>query len=136
MPDDDHIPAPHDPYRIRTLEQLFSLFDGGGFISEVLDKHRDLQKELVDFRGEHGTKNCGGSMTLRIDYAMGKSGDVQMGAKAEFKGPKKPPATATAFVGDDGEITLFSPLLARMQRPVRDVSGSNYDPETGEIRDL
>lgn len=126
-------PERHDPYRIRTMDQLLALFDGGAFIAETLDKHRQLQRELLDFRDEHGTKGCEGSMTIKITYALGKSGDVQMGASATFKGPKTPPSVAAAFIDDSGEITLYSPLLARMQQPVRDVH--DFDPETGETRD-
>ncbi len=71
-------------------------------------------------------------MTLQVNYALGKSGDVAMGATVTFKAPKKPPSSAAAFIGDDGELTLFSPFMARMHKPVRDVS-EPYDPETGEI---
>lgn len=122
---------PHDPFRIRGIEQLLTLFDGGGFLETIMEKHADLLIELRQHLEEHGTKGCEGSMILRIDYAPGKSGDVAMGARAEFKGPKKPAASAAAYVDEDGRLTLFSPLMARMQKPVRDV---NYDPDTGEIR--
>lgn len=131
----DHPPSLHDPYRIRSLEQLFQLFDAGQFVADVLDKHRQLQIDLIAYRDQHGSKGASGTMTLTVAYAMGKSGDVQMAAKAEFKSPKKPPASASAYIGEDGEMTLFSPLLRRMQHPVRD-AGVNYDPTTGEIRNI
>ncbi|MGJ8529664.1 hypothetical protein [Maritalea sp.] len=123
----------HDPYKMRSLEQILSLFDGGEFLGDLLAGHRQLQHDLLDHRAEHGAKDCKGTMTIKVDYALGKSGDVAMGARVEFKSPKKPPANAAAYINDDGELTLYSPLLTRMQQPVRDVP--NHDPETGEIRD-
>lgn len=126
-------PDPHDPYKMRSLEQILSLFDGGDFLAEVLRGHRDLQLDLLEHKEQHGTKGCQGAMTIQVSYALGKQGDVAMGATVSFKAPKKPPSSAAAFINEDGELTLYSPLMARMQAPVRDVS--NYDPETGEIRD-
>lgn len=127
------VPEPHDPYKLRTLEQILALFDGGGFLAEVLAGHKNLQLDLLEHQAEHGTKGCEGSMTLKIDYALGKSGDVAMGANVTFKPPKKPPSSAAAFINDDGELTLYSPFMARMHQPVRDVP--DHDPVTGEVRD-
>ncbi len=126
-------PAPHDPYKMRTLEQILALFDGGDFLEEVMDGHKKLQIDLLEHKAEHGTKGCGGSMTLQVSYALGKSGDVAMGATVTFKAPKKPPSSAAAFINDNGELTLYSPFMSRMHQPVRDVS--DYDPDTGEVRD-
>lgn len=125
---------PHDPYKMRTLEQILALFDAGDFLAEVLEGHKTLQLDLLDHKAEHGTKGCNGSMTLQVNYALGKSGDVAMGATVTFKAPKKPPASAAAFINDNGELTLYSPFMARMHQPVRDVE--NFDPETGEVRDV
>ncbi|MCZ4351569.1 hypothetical protein O4H61_03485 [Roseovarius aestuarii] len=126
--------APHDPYKMRTLEQIFALFDGGDFLAEVMEGHKQLQLDLLEHKAEHGTKGCAGTMTLQISYALGKSGDVGMGATASFKPPKKPPSSAAAFINDNGELTLYSPFMARMHQPVRDAT--DYDPETGEVRDV
>jgi len=123
----------HDPYKMRTLEQILALFDGGDFLAEVLSGHRQLQLDLLEHKAENGTKGCNGSMTLQVSYALGKSGDVAMGATVSFKPPKKPPSSAAAYINDDGELTLYSPFMARMHQPVRDVA--DFDPETGEIRD-
>jgi hypothetical protein len=129
----DDSPDPHDPYRIRSIEQLLALFDGGAFLEDLNEKQAVLLTDLRAHLEDHGTKGCEGEMVLRIKYAPGKSGDVAMGAAVEFKGPKKPAASAAAYVAEDedGKMTLFSPMLKRMQQPVRDV---NYDPVTGEIR--
>lgn len=124
---------PDDPYRLRSLEQILALFDGGDFLAEVLDGHKTLQLDLLEHKEEHGTKGCQGSMTIQVNYALGKSGDVAMGANVSFKAPKKPPSSAAAFINDDGELTLMSPFLTRMHQPVRDIS--DHDPETGEVRD-
>lgn len=124
---------PVDPYKLRTLEQIMALFDGGDFLSKVLQDHRQLQLDLLDHQAEHGTKGCQGSMTLQINYALGKSGDVAMGAVATFKAPKKPASSAAAFINENGELTLYSPFMARMHQPIRDVT--DHDPETGEVRD-
>ncbi|PCJ75551.1 MAG: hypothetical protein COA53_06555 [Rhodobacteraceae bacterium] len=123
---------PHDPYKMRTLEQILALFDGGDFLAEVLSGHKQLQLDLLDHKAEHGTKGCQGTMTLQVSYALGKSGDVAMGATVTFKPPKKPPSSAAAYINDAGELTLYSPFMARMHQPVRDAA---FDPETGEIRD-
>lgn len=128
-------PQPHDPYRLRTLEQILSLFDGGDFLAELLDGHRKLQMDLLEHKETHGTKGCVGSMTIQVQYELGKSGDVAMGATCTFKAPKQPPSSAAAFINDDGELTLYSPFMARMHQPVRDVT-SDYDPDTGEVRDV
>ena len=127
------VPEPHDPYKMRTIEQILALFDGGNFLAEVLDGHRRLQLDLLEHKDEHGTKSCEGTMTLKLSYALGKSGDVAMGATVTFKPPKKPPSSAVAFINDQGDLTLFSPLMARMQTPVRDAT--LHDTYTGEIRD-
>lgn len=126
---------PHDPYKMRSLEQILALFDGGEFLKEVMEGHRQLQIDLLTHKEEHGTKGCQGSMTIQISYALGKSGDVAMGATSTFKPPKKPPSSAAAFINDKGELTLYSPFMARMHAPVKDASDYDYDPETGEIRD-
>lgn len=122
-----------DPYRMRTLEQILTLFDRGQFLQEVMEGHRDLQKALLDHKAEHGPKGCKGSMTITVNYALGKSGDVSMGASVKFTTPNKPPASAAAFINDDGELTLYSPMLAQMHGAPRDVT--SYDPDTGEIID-
>lgn len=124
---------PHDPYKMHTIEQILQLFDGGDFLKEVLAGHRELQTDLLDHRAEHGGKTKG-SMTLKLGYELGKQGDVAMSATVEFKAPAKPPSSAAAFINDNGELTLYSPLLRRMHEPVRDAT--NYDSETGEIRDV
>ena len=133
-PPEAQVPEQHDPYKLRSLEQILNLFDGGEFLTEVLDRHEKLQIELLEHAAEHGSKGCDGTMTIKISYALGKSGDVAMAAKAEFKGPKKPASTASAYINDKGELTLYSPFLARMHQPVRDVTP--HDPETGEVRDV
>lgn len=127
-------PEPHDPYKMRSLEQILTLFDGGTFLSDVMKRHQDLMQDLMDHLEEHGPKGCSGSMTISLDYAVGSAGDVGMGAKVEFKPPKKPKSSAAAFINDAGELTLYSPMMARMHQPVRDVP--DHDPETGEVRDL
>lgn len=124
---------PHDPYKMRSLEQILALFDNGDFLAKVMEGHKDLQLDLINHREEHGTKGCSGSMTIQVSYALGKSGDVNMGATVAFKSPKKPPASAAAYINEKGELTLYSPMLAQMHGGVRDVT--DYDPETGEIRD-
>ena len=129
------VPEPHDPYRLRTLEQILSLFDGGDFLVDLLESHRKLQQDLLDHKETHGPKGCKGSMTITIQYELGKSGDVAMGATSAFKGPKRPESSAAAFINDAGELTLYSPFMARMHQPVRDICDS-YDPDTGEIRDV
>lgn len=124
----------HDPFAIRTIEHLFSLFDGGDFLAEVLDGHRKLQIDMLEHKELHGTKGCKGSMTITINYALGKQGDVDMGATCNFSPPKAPPASASAFIDEKGQMTLYSPMMKQMHSGIRDVTP--HDPETGEVRDV
>lgn len=124
---------PHDPFKMRTIEQILTLFNNGEFLTEVMTGHQKLMGDLLDHNSEHGPKGCQGVMTLQLSYAVGNQGDVGMGATVTFKAPRKPPSSAAAFIDGDGNLTLYSPMMARMQRPVRDPN--SYDPMTGEIRD-
>lgn len=124
----------HDPYKMRSLEQILALFDGGEFLTEIMDGHKKLQIDLLEHNDLHGSKKCQGSMTIKVDYALGKSGDVSMGAAVSFKSPQKPASSAAAYLNDQGELTLYSPFMARMHQPIRDVS--DHDHETGEVRDI
>lgn len=125
---------PHDPFKMRTIEQILTLFDGGDFLTEVMTGHQGLMQDLLEHADLHGTKGCNGTMNIQLSYAVGNSGDVGMGATVTFKAPKKPPSSASAYINTKGELTLYSPMMARMHRPVRDVS--DHDPETGEVRDV
>lgn len=124
---------PHDPYKMRTLEQILMLFDGGDFMAEIMDGHTKLMGDLLEHNAEHGPKGCEGEMTIKLKYAVGNAGDVGMGATVKFVPPKKPPSSAGAYINDVGELTLYSPMMKRMHQPVRDAE--TFDPETGEIRD-
>lgn len=126
-------PEPVDPYKMRTLEQILLLFDGGDFLAETMTDHQKLMQDLLDHNAEHGAKGCSGTMTIQLSYAVGNAGDVGMGATVTFKAPKKPASSAGAYINDAGELTLYSPMMKRMHQPIRDVS--DHDPETGEIRD-
>ncbi|TFL16404.1 hypothetical protein [Jannaschia formosa] len=133
MPDD--APRPRDPYAIRTLEQLLTLFDGGDFAEQTLRKHRELMIDLREHLDRHGTKGCQGEVAITVRFALGNNGDVSMAAETKIKPPKTPPATAASYVDEDGGLTLFSPLMRKMQPGPRDVTDA-YDPETGEVRDV
>lgn len=113
---------------IRSLDQLVTLLDGGNFLSEIMENTAKLQRELLDFREEHGGKPKG-EMKLVLKYELAKSGDVVIQGEVEFKRPKSPPAAGVAYVDDDGNLTLHSPLMAKMRGGVRDA----FDPDTGEI---
>lgn len=126
-------PVPHDPYLIRGIEHLFTLFDGGDFLAQLMTGHQTLMQDLSEHNAEHGSKGCQGDMTIKVSYAVGNAGDVGMGARVTFTPPKKPSSSAAAYINEAGELTLYSPMMARMHRPVRDATP--HDPETGEVRD-
>ncbi len=126
--------AEHDPFSIRSIEQLFTLFDGGHFLATFMADHRDLLVQMQDHNEEYGHKGAKGSFSLSVSYELGGSGDMAMKISADFKGPKKPASQAAAYVDDQGQLTLYSPLMKRMQGGVRDATP--YDPETGEVRDV
>lgn len=125
---------PHDPYKMNTIEQILTLFDGGEFLTELMTGHKQLMNDLRSHIDEHGPKGCSGSMALQLGYTVGNAGDVGMTATVKFNPPKKPGSSAAAFINDAGELTLYSPMMRRMAEPVRDVT--DYDPETGEVRDV
>lgn len=125
--------ANYDPYAINSIEQLLTLFDGGEFLARLMADNRELMVEMLDHKADFGKKSAKGSFTLKVEYEVGSAGDLGMGASVEFKGPKKPPSSATAFVGEDGRLTLYSPLMKQMHGGVRDATP--HDPETGEVRD-
>lgn len=124
----------HDPYTIRTIEQLLSLFDNGEFLTTFLEDHRDLLNQMQDHNDQFGHKGAKGSFSISVAYELGGAGDLVMNAQADFKGPKKPSSKAAAYVDGQGEMTLFSPMMRRMHSGVRDVTP--HDPETGEVRDV
>ncbi|WP_306131088.1 hypothetical protein [Roseovarius sp. MMSF_3350] len=124
----------HDPFAIHSIEQLFTLFDGGEFLISFMAQHRELMQKMQDHNEEFGHKGAKGSISLNLNYELGGAGDLGMSAKADFNGPKKPASRAAAYVDGQGQLTLYSPLMKRMQGGVRDVS--EYDPKTGEIKDV
>ncbi|MFC4668366.1 hypothetical protein ACFO5X_07365 [Seohaeicola nanhaiensis] len=101
------------PFEIRSLDQLVALLDGGNFLTEVMTANASLQTTLLDFRADHGGKPKG-SLTLKLSYQLNKSGDVTISGEYEVKRPKVPPAAGVAYVGEDGQLTLHSPMLTRM----------------------
>lgn len=127
---------PHDQFKMRTLEQILLLFNDGNFLAEVMDGHQKLMHGLLDHNAQYGPKGCKGTMSIQLSYAVGKSGDVGMGANATFTPPKAPPSSAAAYINDAGELTLYSPMMAKMHAPIRDVEDIDHDPETGEVRDV
>lgn len=123
-----------DPYAIHNIEQLFTLFNGGEFLAQLMSDHRDLMQKLQDHSEEFGNKGAKGSFCINVNYELGASGDLGMKATVEFKHPKKPAIAAAAYVDHNGQLTLYSPMMKRMQGGVRDITP--HDPETGEVRDV
>ncbi|WP_416368602.1 hypothetical protein [Tritonibacter mobilis] len=124
----------HDPFSIRSVEQLFSLFDGGEFLASFMSDHRDLLVDMQDHNDQYGHKGAKGSFSISVAYELGGAGDLGMKISADFKGPKKPASNAAAYVDGQGQMTLYSPMMKRMHGGVRDVTP--HDPETGEVRDV
>lgn len=125
---------PHDPYAIRSIEQLLMLFDGGHFLESLMDQHRELVQQMQDHSEEFGHKGAKGSFSISVAYDLGGAGDLGMKAECSFKGPKKPASHAAAYADPQGKLTLYSPMMKRMHGGVRDVTP--HDPETGEIKDV
>ncbi len=109
-------------FEIRSLDQLMAILDGGNFHTELMEGHSDLMAALVDHQAEFGGKPKG-EMTLKITYQRQKSGDLQIIGEVKFTKPKSPPAMGAAFIGDDLQLTLESPMLSKMRGGVRDTSG-------------
>lgn len=49
-------PDPHDPFKMRTLEQILTLFDGGSFLAEVMKGHTGLMQDLLDHNADTGPR--------------------------------------------------------------------------------
>ncbi len=126
---------PTDPYAIRSLERLLSLFNGGEFISDTMEKHDELLDAMQDHFDRYGPEKCTGVMTIKVSYAYAGQSGVTMSADATFTPPKKPAAKAAAHLDESGQLTLMSDGMRRMRQPIRDVD-LGYDPETGEVRDV
>lgn len=122
----------HDPYAIRTVEQLLSLPDNGDFLARILDESRNLRLDLVNFYERYGSKGCEGGITIKLKFAVGGTGDTGIAATLDISPPKPPAAKAAAYTDEDGNLTLHSPMMAKMHRPVREV----VDRESGEVRDI
>lgn len=123
----------HDPYAIRSIEQLMTLPDGGEFLLQFLEDHKELMAQLHEHMSEYGSK-AKGSFQINFTYELGTGSDLGIEAKASFTPPKKPSSKGAAFVGQQGEMTLYSPMMKRMYSGIRDVTP--HDPETGEVRDI
>lgn len=124
---------PHDPYKLRTLEQITAVMDRGAFPDTIQERLVALLDDLANHRDVHPGIAAKGSLTLTLNFEVKTNGDTVLSGACNINRPKAPPATGAAFLGDSGELSLGSPMMRRMDQPVRDVT--NYDPETGEIRD-
>ncbi|WP_306155423.1 hypothetical protein [Roseovarius sp. MMSF_3281] len=113
-----------DPFKITSMDQLLAILDGGNFHTEVMDGMRDALAALVDHQAEFGGKPKA-EMTMKINFQRQKSGDLQILGECTFKKPKAPAASGAAFIGDDLNLTLESPMLAKMRSPVRDTTESD-----------
>lgn len=124
----------HDRYALRGIEQMFALYDGGDFLREFLEKHEEMLVHMANHREDHGGV-VKGSFTIKVGYELGKHGEIGMTAQSEFNNPKKPKSTAAAYVDDNGQLTMFSPLMARMQAGPEPVRETPHNPITGEVID-
>ncbi|WP_407496797.1 hypothetical protein [Pseudooceanicola sp. MF1-13] len=122
---------PHDPYSIHDIQQLFTLFNGGEFLSAFMRDHKKMLTDMQDHMEEYSHKNAKGGFTISVSYELNRVGDLTMTANADFKAPKKPSSSAGAYVDADGQMSLMSPMMKRMHGGVRDVTP--HDPETGEV---
>ena len=103
-------PERHDPYKMRSLEQILTLFDGGAFLTDLMERHQGLMQELMDHLEEHGPKGCQGSMQITIEYAGGSSVDLtnfSTAAAALLPMPMEPvrPRIITAPIRAHGRVT-------------------------------
>ena len=124
----------NDQFAIRSVEQLFTLFDGGTFLAQFVADHEELLRQMQDYNAEFGSRGAKGSFMNSITYEMTSAGDLAMRATADFKGPKRPASQAAAYVDGNGQLTLYSPLMRRMHGGIRDVNV--YDPDTGVVREI
>lgn len=123
----------YDPYAIRDFAQLMQLPDGGDFLKQFQTDHNELMGQLRDHVDEFGIA-ARGSFQINFSYALGTGSDLAIEAKASFTPPKKPSSKGAAYLGNQGEMTLYSPMMKKMHAGVRDVTP--HDPDTGEVRDI
>jgi len=132
-PADDTAPTHYDPYRMHSLEQILTLFDGGAFLATFMNQHAELMLAMREHAETHN-KGASASLSLQIGYKMNTAGDVTMTATKAFTPPKEPASSSGAYIDKNGDLTLFNPMMRQMQRPLREVTP--HDPETGEVRDV
>ncbi|MDN5786524.1 hypothetical protein [Pseudorhodobacter sp.] len=118
------------PPVLRGLDQFFGIFENGEFLPEIIDKLQELNAKMSEMRDRFPGGKVTGAFTLSVDMKLNKNRDVTMQGTCTIKPPKSPPSSAVAFITDQGEFTLHSPMLTQMHGGLRDT----YDPETGEIR--
>lgn len=121
--------APAPPV-LRTLDQIFGIFNNGEYLPEILAKFSELQTAMLEHKEQFPSLKAKASITIQVSLEMTAHQDVSMTSNCEIKRPKGPPSMAVAYVTDQGELTLYSPMLRQMHGGVRDA----FDPTTGEIR--
>lgn len=106
-----------DQFSIDSVDKLLKLLDGGDFHAEFMQANADLQLDMRNHQQEHGGKPKG-EITLKLGYQLQKSGDVGITGKLTVKAPDKPAASGVAYSDGEGQLTLYSPMMRRMD--VRD----------------
>ena len=120
-----------DDFELRTLQQQLALLDQGQFLQDLQDKQRDMQLALIEHQENYGGKPKG-VLTLTLQYQLMKSGDVEITGTFDVKAPKAPAASGTAYSDAQGNLTLFSPMMKRMNSGLRDVSETRDMRSAGE----
>lgn len=133
-----------DPYAVRTFDQFLQLFDNGDFLQRLEEEHKAMCKALFEHYEANGEQGCKGMMTIKVAYQMPKLADLQVAAQVESKTPKPRPAMAAMYGDEQGNLSLYSPLMKQRDTGLRDVQTVDaqardvtpHDPETGEVRDV
>lgn len=113
-------------YDLRTLAQQLALLDQGAFLEELEQEQRDVMLKLREHQADYGGKPKG-TLTITLQYQVMKSGDVEITGVFDAKTPKKPAASGTAYSDEQGNLSLYSPLMKRMSGGLRDVAASDRE---------
>lgn len=108
------------PSELRSLDQILSLADNGGYLPEMQRRLADLLTETHEFAETYRTK-AGAKIKIEVSVTLNAFGEAEISVKDELSAPKPPKAKATAWLTEDGALTPHNPAQSRME--VRDVGG-------------
>ncbi|SMO63914.1 hypothetical protein [Paracoccus laeviglucosivorans] len=102
----------HQP-KLRSLDHLLSLADGGEYLPDLMDRIEANNVALRQHALDYGS-DAKGKITITIDLKINRIGQLEMVVDDKIVEPKSPKRKAHAWMNGSGEITAHNPAQARM----------------------